>query len=367
MPDQLEVMPNPSQIPEVATLGHELDNATRVGSVISFFNSEFGLDMNESGTLEADPTEQQLDDLKAWHEKTSDDGIIMPDIDTFAAKVVLAQSLMPQVDQQGNIQYLFGKGVATELAIQGAVSGRQKSEQDTPSRSHSDFEIYGVEGASYSNIEHSDRFRAVFGGQEIYPLDSTKVLRGLAPDFLHDTANTVDYGGVRFLVPKLELQFVEKLISDHQDTEMKLRGHTDAALLATTYPLDVGYVHQVIDEHIIKPELAQMQDVGEESALISAALIRKVAQARNGLMAENPEANDEQIGLQLGSDQFINSYLNKKGVTIPIQELVDLVTTQLRPEASMAISHSLELKRAQRESALRSRHDAADRLLRDVA
>ncbi|HEY4963331.1 MAG TPA: hypothetical protein VIH90_01405 [Candidatus Saccharimonadales bacterium] len=367
MPNQLEVMPNPTQEPESAIAGNEFDNAARVGSIVSYFNSEFGLSMNESGLLVADPTDQQLDDLKAWHEKTSEDGIIMPDIDTFTAKVVLAQALMPQVDEGREIQYLFGKGVGAELAIQGNVSNRQKSESDTPFRSHSDFEIYAVKDADYSNIEHSDRFRAVFGGQEIYPLDSTKVLRGMSQDFLYDTSEAVDFGGVSFIVPKLELQFVEKLISVHRETELRLRGQTDAELLAEIYPMDRDFVHQVIQEYIIKPELASIPEVEQELGHISTKLLSKLAAAKGSYLTENPQATNSEIEASLGSNEYLGNYLHNQGIAVPFLELADSNTGQLRPDASVSIHQALEAKRAQKEAALMATHEIADSLLKQPA
>jgi len=75
------------------TAGNNLANpelGEKVGQVIDYFNNEFGLEIDGSGHLEAEPTTEQLAQLKGWHEATSQDGIIMPDMDTFTAKMVLA-------------------------------------------------------------------------------------------------------------------------------------------------------------------------------------------------------------------------------------------------------------------------------------
>jgi hypothetical protein len=163
---------DPSLIAGNVTANTELRD--KVTHTLEYFSQEFGLNLDNTGNLATEPTTEQLSALKNWHENTSGDSIQMADTDTFTAKVVLARALMPQRDESGQVQYLFGKGVGAELALQGDVVGRAKRATDVPYRTHSDFEIYGVRSDNYDVLPHSERFRAVFGGQEIYPLLTLK-------------------------------------------------------------------------------------------------------------------------------------------------------------------------------------------------
>jgi hypothetical protein len=158
---------------------------------------------------------------------------------------------MPQRDAAGNITYLFGKGIGAEIALQGEVAGRTKRQQEVPYRTHSDFEIYAInEQEPPAGFE---AFRKVFGSQETYPVAKTKGLSELPPTYLHDTAEEVDLGGVSVLVPKLEVQFVDKLEKGNDRVETRLRGYSDAELLAQTYELDAEEVHGLIDDYVIAP------------------------------------------------------------------------------------------------------------------
>lgn len=279
----------PSDIPVTdpsLTAGNNLVNpelGEKVSQTIEYFNNEFGLNIDGAGRLEAEPTTEQLTQLKAWHETTSNDGIIMPDMDTFTAKMLLANALMPQRDESGNITYLFGKGAGAELALQGEAAGRDKQVADVPYRTHSDFEIYGATTDSYDAIPHSARFTAVFGSQEIYPVGNTKGLHDLPPDYLHETAEVVNYGGVDFLVPRLELQFVDKFEKSNETVERRLREKTDAEWLATAYDMDADLVHSTIDSYVISPEMAKLQEPTEVAERNNNTLERKLAQTKQRL------------------------------------------------------------------------------------
>jgi hypothetical protein len=76
-----------------------------VSQVIDYFNNKFGLTIDGTGRLQDEPSSEQLSELRVWNEATSHDGIIMPDMDTFTAKMVLAHALMPQRDDNGNITF----------------------------------------------------------------------------------------------------------------------------------------------------------------------------------------------------------------------------------------------------------------------
>jgi hypothetical protein len=368
MTEQLAQQPVKTQeVVEANIFYDESDLNSRVESVVNFFNSEFGLVLDDKGEIDAEPSAKQLTELRLWHEQTSEGGIIMPDLDTFTAKVILARALMPQVDSAGRIQYLFGKGVATELVLQGEVKNRQKSEANVTSRSHSDFEIFAVKKGDYANIEHSDRFRAVFGGQEIYPLGSTKMLKDLPEDLMHSTAESVDFGGVTYLVPNLELQFVEKFMSGSKETEIRLRGATDANILAGTYHLDDERVHQMIEDYVIVPVVKRMQPIEFEATHKSETLIRRVSQAVANLLKESPDASVQDVRKHLSSDMFIGSLLNKWGILADPLELVDIDNMKLTSSGGEVIIRSLADKKASIIENLKVKHQEADMILSSAA
>lgn len=351
--DPTFVMPNPT----------EIEPGEKVGQVIDYFNSEFGLAIDDTGNLEVEPTAEQLAQLKSWHEATSDNGISMPDIDTFAAKMVLARALMPQCDENGNVLYLFGKGAGVELALQGEVSGRSKQVAEVPYRTHSDFEIYGATTDNYNAIPNSHRFIAVFGGQEIYPVTQTKGLHDLPPDLLHATAEVVNYNGIDFLVPRLELQFVDKFEKMNETTEHNLRGKTDVELLADAYGMDSDLVHSIIDDYVIAPEISKFKEPAEVAELNMIILERKLAQAKRQLSEAMPQASDKELGLAAAKDEYsaFSNYGHKIGVD-DMTKIMDgngLVVAELLKE--------VEVKRqAAKLAELYAKHEQVDAILGKV-
>ena len=149
-----------------------------------------------------------IDKLKQYNESTTIDGIIMPTIEDFDNKVRLAISLWPQINENEEISYLFGKGVGVELALRGKVLGREKNNHNFPYRSHSDFEIYDSIG--YERIPESGNFIHVLGAQEIYPKTATKGLHGLDESLMDSTYDVVSYQGGTYLVTCLEILFLDK-------------------------------------------------------------------------------------------------------------------------------------------------------------
>ncbi|HMS50282.1 MAG TPA: hypothetical protein PKA02_02490 [Candidatus Saccharibacteria bacterium] len=361
-----ENAPHPSHVIDPSiTAGNHLANPEldeKVGQVINYFNGEFGLTIDASGHLEADPTTEQLAQLKGWHEATSKDGIIMPDMDTFTAKMVLANALMPQRDESGNITYLFGKGAGAELALQGEVDGRSKKVAEVPFRAHSDFEIYGVATDSYNAIPNSHRFTAVFGSQEIYPVTQTKGIHELPPDYLHETAEVVSYGGVDFLVPSLELQFVDKFEKANEAVERSLREKTDAEWLATTYEMDADLVHATIDSYVIAPELAKFKEPAEVAERNTTTLERKLSQTKRRLAEDMPQATDKELGSAASKDFMLAQF----GKNIGLADITALVNG----ETGQLVNNSVELlseAEAQRQtviaSALNAKHGQIDAIL----
>lgn len=351
-PDPSLLAPNPSG----------LDLKEKVETMIGFFNSEFDLGINEHGDLSSEPTSEQLDALRDWHEDTTDDGNIMPDMDTFTAKAVLARALMPQVNEQGEIQYLFGRGAGIELSVQGQVAGRHKRTDDVPYRSHSDFEIYGVEADNYDYIDHSDRFRAVFGGQEIYPVGKTKGLADLPETCLHDTAETVNFGGIEFLVPSLELQFTEKVKSANESKETELRGITDAEVLAQTYDIEGDMVHAAIDDFVVTPAENRLSPPEQEATDLSTIIRRKLNDAKQKAMADNPAADIAALTEVLANDFPLQQFAINKGIP-NLDELIDSDTLELLPDTESRLREIIIGVQSSQIQELRTLHVKADEIL----
>lgn len=348
------------------TAGNNLANpglGEKVGQVIDYFSDEFGLTIDGSGRLEREPTTEQLARLKGWHEATSKEGMIMPDMDTFTAKMVLARALMPQQDEGGNITYLFGKGAGIELALQGEVEGRNKRVAEVPYRTHSDFEIYGVATDSYDVIPKSYRFTAVFGSQEIYPVTQTKGLHGLPPDYLHGTAEVVNYGGIDFLVPCLELQFLDKFEMANETIERDLRERTDAEWLAATYDMDADLVHSTIDKHVIAPEIAKFQEPAGVAERNTTILERKLSQTKQYLTEDMPQASDTELALAVAEDFMLAQYGRNIGVA-DMAALIDGETGQLVSNAVELLNKAETQRQAAKVSALQAKHQLVDAILR---
>lgn len=351
--DNLSLAPNPTDV----ELGE------KVQSIVGFFRSEFGLGITDQGELDAEPTDEQLTSLNAWHESTTaEGGLIMPDFDTFTAKMILARALMPQIGSDGKVQYLFGKGAGAELALQGSVEGREKQLNDIPYRTHSDFEIYAASTDQYDSIEHSSRFTAVFGSQEIYPVTATKGLKDLPDGLLHNTAETVHFGGVDFLVPNLEVQFVDKFEKANEAVERRLRNKTDAEWLASVYELDSDTVHSLIDSYVITPEVAKFSDPEEQASKNLAGLTRQITGAKRRYKDENPQADDSEVNAAVSSDFFVSTHSKNMGIE-SISDLIDQSTGELVENSPELLLVNERDRQARAKEALAAKHHQVDKTL----
>ena len=176
----------------------------------------------------------ELDRLKEYNERTTENGIVMPRLEDFDRKIQIAIDLWPQINKNGGIDYLLGKGVGVELALRGTVQNRKKHHNNFPYRSHSDFEVYDTMG--YDKIPESEKFRYVFGAMEIYPKNKTKGLSGMEEDLMDRTYEIVEYNGRKYLVPQLEILFLDKYL--RKETTPREEGY-DAELLMMEYDLDI--------------------------------------------------------------------------------------------------------------------------------
>ena len=227
----------------------------------NFFRS-LGLAVENDGLVTKEPTGEQLVKLREWHDQTRDGGIDMPTEKAFYEKVLLAISLWRQ--QEGEkTNYLLGKGTGVEVALRGNITGRTKRPIEFSYRSHSDFELYGVDYEAAENGTnlggkpvYTEPFVKIFGSQEYFPVTKTKGLKNIPPTLLYDTAEVVDFGGVSARVPQLELLFLDKYMA--RESTPRPEGH-DAELLARQYVLDRAKTHQYLDQLVIEPAVAQIQ------------------------------------------------------------------------------------------------------------
>lgn len=145
--------------------------------------------------------------LKEWENKTEIGGIIMPQLEDFYRSVLVAISLNPQKNEDGKIEYLFGKGIGVEIALRGKVQGRNVFGTEPMYRSHSDFELYDTK-----ENPHTQYFQEVFGSQEFYPQTKTKGLKDIPEGEMDTTHEIVDLDGYKILIPKLEILFLDKFL-----------------------------------------------------------------------------------------------------------------------------------------------------------
>ena len=240
---------------------HELVLAkAEMGRAKEFFQTEFHLSFDEAG-FAVKPSAEQIERLAEWHDKV---GVMpeMPTVESFYQKTLLAASLWRQ-EEDGKINYLFGKGAGVEIALLGEVQGRKKKETPVSYRPHSDFELYAVEynaaanGANLGGADvYTDEFVKVFGGHEYFPVTKTKGLEDLPPDLLYKTAERVNLGGITLLVPQLEILFLDKW--NAREATPRPEGFDDE-VLARQYSLDVPLLHDYLQRFIVEPRLAKLE------------------------------------------------------------------------------------------------------------
>lgn len=260
--------------------------------------------------------QEKLNKLKNYNEKTTLNGIMMQNIDDFDTKVELAVNVWPQINKENKINYLFGKGVGVELAIQGQVQNRKKHNYNFPYRSHSDFEIYNSNG--YENTNDCKNFLYIFGSQEIYPKTSTKALKEIPVGYMDKTYETVIYNKKTYLIPELELLFLDKYML--QESTKRLDG-CDAILLLKSYKLDIEKINSHFNKYIREPNLKEFNkkmDSAYEKQIIK--LIKLYDIVKQTLKEEGQEQSIEKITEEL--NEYLNNFRNNaktiQGVNLSI-------------------------------------------------
>ena len=207
------------------------------------------------------PSRSSIEQLKQWQRATTDNrGIIMPCglVDQGGQsitveqiihnKLLVATTLYPQISA-GEIQYLFGKGIGCEIAMQATpLQSETKTDYNFEARSHSDFELYGV--ADMDN-PYTSGFREVFGAQEIYPVNKTKCLHEI--EGMHQLAQSYEWNNLELITPEIELMFLEKLILKESQILRTNDRYYDYELLAQRYELDFDKINSYLDRYYIEP------------------------------------------------------------------------------------------------------------------
>jgi hypothetical protein len=255
-------------------LYNQIENARR------FFNSRFDIRVENSGFISMDLTRDQVERMRAWHNQTTIDSIQMPTEQTFYLKVYLAVSLWRQ-EEGSRINYLLGKGIGTEIALRGNVLKRIKRPLRFSYRPHSDFELYGVDYQTEngsSNIGKSpypEIFYKVFGSQEYYPLTKTKGLSEIPNTLLMNTAEIVNFGGIRLRIPELEILFLDKYMrpgSFHRSEG------TDAEVLARQYVLNKKKILHYYNRFVAKHEFDRIQQEFQKAFEEQISAIKQIFQ-----------------------------------------------------------------------------------------
>lgn len=210
----------------------------------------------KNGYIDAEAlTEEQIGILKKWRDETTISGIMMPEEGDFYKSLLLAISLESQKTEEGQIQYLFGKGIGVEVALRGTIEGRRQYETQPPYRSHSDFELYDNHVSEYQKA-----FKELYGNQERYPETATKGLKELPAGYMDKTHEVVIIDGYEVLVPQLEILFLDKFLKK----ESKPRdGVYDCELLAEKYELDVNLIERYLKKYCFQVEAEQQREGAE--------------------------------------------------------------------------------------------------------
>lgn len=291
----------------------EADHEEGITRAQEYFTS-IGLTIGGDGLIEVPSDPETLKKLREWHKETSDGAIQMPDKDIFYKKVLLAASLWRQ--QEGaEIRYLFGKGAGVEIALQGEITGQEKRTSVPQYRTHSDFECYDVkyeEGQSYSPA-----FRAVFGGQEIYPPTKTKGLENIPPTLLDETSEKVRIGDVEVLVPELELLFLDKYLAS--EATPRAEGN-DALLLAKMYKLDRGKLLNYYNEFSVKPSIENLTKPSEALTGYCDAVARKFQNVRKRMQGADKQSIIQAVNDDVSGKKQIRPDIRYSGIELKYWE-----------------------------------------------
>lgn len=260
-----------------------------IDSAVELFAVQMELPLRSNGLIDGmSLSGYQVAALHEWHRSTTE-GCVQIRENEFYAKVYLAASLWPNFDVDGNVEHLFGKGTGVEIVLQGEVVGRTARPVNFPIRHHSDFEHYGVTNLSFP---YAPPFYSVFGAQEFR--EGTKALAIPAGE-MHERAEVVAFGGIRLMVPQLEVMFLDKYLSS-ETTPRPVDGREpvyDAIALAEKYPLDRGVVGDLYQKYFCDPKIKDAESavasVADQVAHEARRITRVLRSVRNAIVEEHPD------------------------------------------------------------------------------
>ena len=264
----------------------------------------------KNGLIDSDSlTDEHIQLLREWENKTEIEGIIMPQLEDFYRSVLVAISLNPQRNEDGKIVYLFGKGIGIEIALRGKVQGRNVFETEPIYRSHSDFELYDAKESPYTQF-----FQDVFGSQEFYPPTKTKGLRDIPEEEMDITHESVDLDGYEILIPKLEILFLDKFL--RKESTPRESGY-DCELLAERYDLDSNLVYEYLEKYYFKYRINEERTIEENT---KNSLLQQIINNLNYTIEDDNVTNIEQaietLNMKIESFREISESISVNGIRV---------------------------------------------------
>jgi len=279
-----------------------------MNEAIKYFES-IGIPIKNGFIHSASLTDEHIQLLREWENKTEIDGIMMPQLEDFYRSVLVAISLNPQKNEEGKIKYLFGKGIGIEIALRGKVQGRNVFETEPIYRSHSDFELYDAKENIYTQYFHD-----IFGSQEHYPPTETKGLRDIPEGEMDNTHEIVDLDGYEILIPKLEILFLDKFL--RKEVTPRESGY-DCELLAKRYDLDKNLVYEYLEKYYFNYKMNEERRTEESTKNnLSRAIIKNLNYIMKGDNAISVEQAIEILNKKIESVRAINENISTNGIRV---------------------------------------------------
>ena len=187
-----------------------------------------------------------IETLKKWNLDTTVDGVYMPDYDTFLNKVLLIIELYAQ--KEDKINYLFGMGLAIELALQGNVYKRKKNNNCYSYRPHNSLYLYNVDKQDNSFYNNDNALFKVFNNICIFDKQNTVNLHNLEYSYFDNNYDIVYLCNKKIYIPKLEILFLDSYLSKQSSSR---DGVHDYELLLNEYDLNLDEIIRYIENYYI--------------------------------------------------------------------------------------------------------------------
>ncbi len=291
-----------------------------------------GMPMHEeTGMVDrAKLTPAQIDRLKTWrNEGRGENGDAMPTQERFDDNLFLLQSLWPQ-KEGGKVNYTLGLDTASEVAFQGRAVGRKKRPLAVPYMSHKKFTCYGVESVADPTDPSKqvpavpEAVRTIFDDQEYFIPGETAGLRDVPPALMGEQAQEVDYEGLTFLVPPLEVMVVDSLEAENgmraEEVDAFEREDFDSGFLMRQYETDK-------DDILELRRFSKMPWFNpEESRTIKATTEARYIQLVRDALLEQQRQLNESSGASFDMEEVIR-LVNLKKQTAEERQRAPSITT----------------------------------------